>query len=207
MTDIRYNNGKIYTIRNLAEPDLIYVGCSINHLSKRWGNHMSCCFNKNNPAYNKILYKIMRDKGIENFKIELHEKFSCSSMEELKQREQQVIREIGTLNKIKNYGLSTEERKQYQQQYNENHKEEKKQYLQQYYQENKEERKQYQQQYNENHKEENKQYRENHKEENKQYHHQYRENHKENKILCNICNKSYNKYYIEKHKKIHREVV
>ena len=181
MTDIRYNNGKIYTIRNLAEPDLIYVGCSINHLSKRWGNHMSCCFNENNPSYNKILYKTMREKGIENFYIELHEKFSCSSIEELKQREKQVIREIGTLNKVKNCYMTKDEIKENQQQYYKENKEEIKQYQQQYQQENKDEIKQYKQQY-------------------------YQEN-KEDKIVCSICNKSYDKYYIEKHKKIHRGVV
>ena len=34
-----YQNGKIYTIRNKIDPDLIYVGSTVNSLTRRWYNH------------------------------------------------------------------------------------------------------------------------------------------------------------------------
>jgi hypothetical protein len=41
----------------------------------------------------------MREFSLDNFYIELYENFECNNIEELKTREGEIIRQIGTLNK------------------------------------------------------------------------------------------------------------
>ena len=50
----RYKNGKIYTIRNRNNNDLIYVGSTCLPLYKRWYIHNISCFNESNKEYNKL---------------------------------------------------------------------------------------------------------------------------------------------------------
>jgi len=111
-----YSKGKIYTIRNKNNDNLIYVGSTCKHyLSDRMGNHR--CHYKKNP--NTMFYEIVEDWN--DWYIELYENYPCNSKDELTKREGEVIREIGTLNK-KRAGLNlppiingdeTEYRKEY----------------------------------------------------------------------------------------------
>ena len=94
----KYNNGKIYTIRCRLDDNLIYVGSTIQPLHKRWFTHKSRLIDPNFDNY--ILYQKMKEKGDETFYIELYENYNCNSKEELNRREGEVIREIGTLNKV-----------------------------------------------------------------------------------------------------------
>jgi len=89
-----YQKGKIYTIRCRDDETLIYVGSSIQRLSVRWGGHKRDMLKKPN----RPLYKNMLDKGIDMFYIELYEECPCNAKEQLRKREGEVIREIGTLN-------------------------------------------------------------------------------------------------------------
>ena len=41
--DERYKRGMIYTIRNIKDDTMIYVGSSINNLSKRFCHHKGAC--------------------------------------------------------------------------------------------------------------------------------------------------------------------
>jgi len=75
--DERYKRGMIYTIRNIKDDAMIYVGSTINNLSKRFNSHKKAC--KAGLAVSLYSY-------IEN-------------NDELDRREGQVIREIGTINK------------------------------------------------------------------------------------------------------------
>jgi group I intron endonuclease len=61
--------GKIYKITN-KENGLIYIGCTINSLEKRFGEHLSRCFTS---EYKSKLYNSMKKYGQENFTIELIE--------------------------------------------------------------------------------------------------------------------------------------
>jgi len=61
--------GKIYKITN-KENGLIYIGCTINSLEKRFGEHLSRCFTS---EYKSKLYNSMKKYGQENFIIELVE--------------------------------------------------------------------------------------------------------------------------------------
>jgi len=61
--------GRIYKITN-KENGLIYIGCTISSLDKRFKEHLSRCFTSN---YKSKLYNSMKKYGQENFTIELIE--------------------------------------------------------------------------------------------------------------------------------------
>jgi len=97
--DSKYNNGKIYTVRYRDDDTLIYVGSTIQPLYKRWNDHKTRSQCATCKEYNKLLYIKMREFGLDNFYIELYENVECNNVEELKKREGEIIRQIGTLNK------------------------------------------------------------------------------------------------------------
>ena len=112
-----YKNSKIYTIRCRDDPMLIYVGSSTQQLSQRWQEHKRNAKNQNDIKYNYYFYQVMREKGIDNFYIELHVECPCENREQLKKCEGKVIRELGTLNSCvagrtdKEYREETKEKK------------------------------------------------------------------------------------------------
>lgn len=61
--------GRIYKIIN-KENGLIYIGCTISSLDKRFKEHLSRCFTSN---YKSKLYNSMKKYGQDNFTIELIE--------------------------------------------------------------------------------------------------------------------------------------
>ena len=88
--DPRYKRGQIYCVRCCYDDNLIYVGSTINILSKRFHNH------KTNKECS--LYKYVNgDWG--NWYIELYENYSCNNKAELDKREGEITRKIGTINK------------------------------------------------------------------------------------------------------------
>jgi hypothetical protein len=134
----KYNNSKIYAIRNTIDDD-VYIGSTTMLLCKRMVKHR--CDAKKRPDKMKITAK-MKDLGIDNFYIELIEEVSCDNIEQLRKKEGEIIREIGTLNtriecrtKHEYYNDTLEQRKEYQninreeilrkhREYNDNHREE-----------------------------------------------------------------------------------
>jgi len=112
-----YQKGKIYTIRNKNDINLIYVGSTCNkYLCNRFSNHKS----NSKTAPNNSFYKHITDWN--DWYIELYENFPCNDKNELTKREGEVIREIGTLN-AKNAGLNLPPiingcRKEYTKEYN-----------------------------------------------------------------------------------------
>jgi hypothetical protein len=91
-----YSQGKIYTIRCRNDPALIYVGSTIQPLSKRFGEHKR--HSKNTQKYpNHQLYTKIEDWN--DWYIELVLVYPCNSVEELRQKEGEIIRAIGTLNR------------------------------------------------------------------------------------------------------------
>jgi hypothetical protein len=95
-----YQNSKIYTIRCKLDDSLIYVGSTTQPLSKRMVEHRSKHNKEYSDTYTKPLYVKMRDIGIEHFYIELYKDFPCERKEQLEQHEGEIIRDIGTLNKV-----------------------------------------------------------------------------------------------------------
>jgi hypothetical protein len=89
--DNKFKNGKIYTIRNRNDDTLIYAGSTVQPLYKRLSMHKK---DSKNPKYKK-----MNETDINDWYIELYIDCPCERKEQLTQREGQIIREIGTLNK------------------------------------------------------------------------------------------------------------
>jgi hypothetical protein len=99
MSEERYKNGKIYTIRYRGDDSLIYVGSTCLPLYKRWYKHKSFIFNEKSNKYNYYIYKTIRETNdFESWYIELYEEYECENKEQLLKREGEIIREIGTLN-------------------------------------------------------------------------------------------------------------
>lgn len=90
--DERYKRGKIYTVRCRYDDTLIYVGSTIEILSKRMGKHRRTTITRATSLYNIVC------GDWDKWYIELYENYPCNNKQELERREGQVIREIGTIN-------------------------------------------------------------------------------------------------------------
>lgn len=137
-----YSKGKIYTIRCRTDDTLIYVGSTVQPLSKRWGNHKAD--SRRERCKNILIYKTINGDW-NNWKIELHSLYPCSCVEELERKEGEIIREIGTLNAQ----IQGRTHKEYYYDNKDKILENKKQY----YEDNKEQKKVYQKEYDEANKE------------------------------------------------------
>lgn len=89
-----YSKGKIYTIRNRNDINMVYVGSTIRPLCERLAKHKYA--SKSHGNYTYLYIEVNNDW--DNWYIELYENYPCDSKEELCKREGEVIREIGTLN-------------------------------------------------------------------------------------------------------------
>ena len=90
-----YKQGKIYCIRNTITDD-VYIGATCQPLSKRMAEHRKHMNSK--KAQNYKLYRKMRELGHQSFYIELIEEVKCDNIEQLRKREGELIRQMGTLN-------------------------------------------------------------------------------------------------------------
>jgi len=112
--DKRYENGKIYLIKSKTDDNMIYVGCTIKTLSKRFIDHKSDIRkNKNTTKLSKY------DKDIDDLYIELYENYPCKNRYFLEEREGEIIK---LTNNINIRSSSTEEsKKKYIKNYNDNY--------------------------------------------------------------------------------------
>jgi len=74
-----YNKAVIYTITNVDNPTLVYVGSTTN-LANRYANHLyHYKFN-----FTKHLYKVVRETGgWDKWKCDIHKVFPCQNLSEL----------------------------------------------------------------------------------------------------------------------------
>jgi hypothetical protein len=94
-----YSFGKIYTIRCRYDDNLIYVGSTVEKkLCDRMSKHR--CHSKLDRCMNYPLYQEVNKTNWDNWFMELYEDYPCENKAQLNQREGQIIREIGTLNKL-----------------------------------------------------------------------------------------------------------
>ncbi len=138
-----YGKGKIYTIRCRTDDTLIYVGSTVQPLSKRLGNHKAD--SKREKCKNYLIYKTINGDW-NNWHIELHSLYPCNSKEELERKEGEIIREIGTLNVVINGRTQKEwheDNKEHMKAYREANKERDKERDKEWYEKNKEARKTY----------------------------------------------------------------
>ena len=170
--DERYKRGMIYTIRNYTDDTLIYVGSTINTLSKRFNKHKETC----KYCKDKIsLYNYIENNDWTDWYIEFYEQYPCNNKKELDRREGQVIREIGTINK----NIAGRTKKEYLKEYREQNADKIKEQNKEYYEQNADKIKKYREQNADKIKEKDKKYRENNKEKISQR--------KTEKICCDIC--------------------
>lgn len=76
--------GIIYVIINNINGKM-YVGKTTRSLADRWNEHLDAYISKKTP--NKVLYKAFDKYGIENFDVDIIERFTDISQEELNERE------------------------------------------------------------------------------------------------------------------------
>jgi len=186
MEDERYKRGQIYTIRNIKDDTMIYVGSTIDNLSKRFHRHKIDCKSEQSKV---TLYKHIENNDWSDWYIELYEMYPCNNKKELCRREGQVIREIGTINK--NIAGRT------QKEYYENNKEEIIQKVKEYREDNKEK-------ISQKHKE----WRENNKEHKSQKDKEYCKKNAEKiakkrseQVCCNICGTFSTKSHLPRHQR------
>ena len=92
---VDYSQAKIYKITNDYN-DQVYIGSTCDTLVKRFSYHKKD--RTRNRNINRPLYQLMNEIGFERFRIQLICDFPCEDKYELKQKEGEYIRTIGTLN-------------------------------------------------------------------------------------------------------------
>jgi hypothetical protein len=167
-----YQKGKIYAIRSY-ETDELYIGSTVEKLSKRMSKHRSSMKSWKNGKTNYITsYKILE---YPTCYIELLETYPCNSKEELCKKEGEYIRDMECVNKV----IPSRTRQEY---VNDN-KEQIARTKKEHYEDNKQEILQKNKEYYEENKEhilqQNKEYREKNKEKISQKVKEYRDNNKE----------------------------
>jgi hypothetical protein len=91
-----YKNGKIYTIRSYQTDD-IYIGSTLQTLTKRLSKHKDSFKNWKNGKYHYVSsFELIK---YDDVYIELIELFPCSSKMELNRREGELIRSMDCVNK------------------------------------------------------------------------------------------------------------
>ena len=78
--DARYHRGKIYTIRCRYDDSKIYVGSTINDLSRRMTGHRCLSLRKSFKLYQEV------NGDWDNWYIELFENYPCNSKQKTQKR-------------------------------------------------------------------------------------------------------------------------
>ena len=89
----KYNEGKIYLLKCKNDPNLVYVGSTINTLYTRLKSHKS----NSKVKPNSLLYKTINNDW-DNWDITLYENYKCETKKDLQKREGEIIRLLGSLN-------------------------------------------------------------------------------------------------------------
>jgi hypothetical protein len=189
-----YQEGKIYTIRNYTDNSLIYVGSTTEKLARRLAKHRTNC--KDKKKYS--LYSHIVDNDWSNWYIELYEYYPCNNKTELEKREGEVIRLIGSINKV----IVGRTRKEYYEDNADKLKDKNKKYREKNPEYFKEYNKEYREENADKEKERHKEYRlknaEYFKEYKKKYYEENAEKYKE-KVCCDICGAFTLKYGLKRH--------
>jgi hypothetical protein len=154
---IDYSKACIYKIccKDITIKD-VYVGSTTN-LHKRRSEHKGCCNRPDREAYNRHVYRFIRDNGgWKDWEVVKIEDCPCECDEDLRRCERHWMETLqATLNCTNPFtGFATREEycKAYNKEYRQEHKEELLDYQKEYRQEHKEEIASYQKVYNESHK-------------------------------------------------------
>jgi adenylate kinase family enzyme len=137
-----YTKGKIYKITNDFN-DEVYIGSTCDTIVKRFSMHKKSCLTEEKKY--RPLYKLMNDIGFNRFRIELICEYPCEDKYQLRQKEGEYIRTLGTLNcniagrSNKQYTEDNKEKiDKYHKEYRETHKKVIAERDKKYYEQNKE---------------------------------------------------------------------
>jgi len=149
-----FSKGKIYKITNDYNDD-VYVGSTCDTLVRRFVCHKSRAKND----LNRPIYKLMNSIGFNRFRIQLICDFPCEDKYQLRQKEGEYIRKLGTLNIIvegRTLQEWREDNKDKLKEAGKKYREENKDKIKQYLEQNKEKLTEYHKNYRQEHFEENK---------------------------------------------------
>ena len=182
---VNYQNGKIYSIRSMRRPDLVYVGSTTQSLSRRFSKHKGMsdqCRSKQIIALGDAY-------------IDLIEEYRCDNRDQLLRREGQIMRSLECVNRYIPGRTYAE--------YYQDNKDKITEQQKQYRQDNKEHRKQYRQDNKEKIAVQKKQYYQNNKEKISEREAKYRQDHKEkNEAKCECeCGVVVSRNALSRHKK------
>jgi hypothetical protein len=113
---VDYTQGKIYKITNDYNED-VYIGSTCDTLVKRFSAHKRSSYNE--KTQHRPLYTLINEIGFERFRIQLIENYACEDLYQLRQKEGEYIRKLGTLNKL----IAGREFSEYSKEYRQGNKE------------------------------------------------------------------------------------
>ena len=96
----KYHNGKIYQITDIGY-NKCYIGSTTEELSQRMTRHRADYkrFLNGKKSHTRS-YDIFNEYGVENCKIELIEYFKCDTLQELRRKEGEHIKNTDCVNKL-----------------------------------------------------------------------------------------------------------
>jgi len=124
-----------YSIKSKIDDEIVYIGSTTNY-KRRISEHMGRCKNENDDAYNKPLYKYIREQGgIDNFEFEIIEEVECDNKNESLAIENKYIEQYNCKCNKRKPGafLDAGSRKEYMKQYQEANREKLNEYMKEYY--------------------------------------------------------------------------
>lgn len=107
-----YSKSLIYKIEHLDNPELVYVGSTVN-IIKRRNHHKSDYNNEKSKRHNLKIYRMMRENGgWECFKMVVIKEYPCNTRIELEIEEEKCRKELqATLNTLRCH-ITKEEKKE-----------------------------------------------------------------------------------------------
>ena len=164
---ISYKTGIVYQIYYNNDPNIHYIGSSLNNIDKRWEHHRQD-YNKYINSEKKpasTIYPYFKDLGIYNFTIIELYRYRVTDTKHLKMYEQLYINKLKPVNRINPFNiLAGVDKKNYADKHYQEHKKEKSEYGKKRYANNKE----YFENYAEENKEKIKEYKAQHYQKNKE---------------------------------------
>ena len=132
-----YSKCVIYKIVcNILSVCDVYVGSTTDFVRRKYKHKNDCC-NENSQAYNRSVYKYIRDNGgWNNFTMIEIEKYPCNDSNEARARERYWYETLNARLNTRRPVCTNEEYTEYKKQYRENNRDSILKYHKQYYEEN-----------------------------------------------------------------------
>lgn len=194
--------GTIYRIEYNENPEIRYIGSTIQELRYRWRDHKQT-FNQylNNNHSEIAIYPYFKEFGIENFKIIKIKEYEIVDRSHLESKEQLWLNKLKNINKNNSFKIKFLYQKEYGKKYREDNKDKIKDIKKLYRENNKDKIKDKLKDYYENNKEKIKEQTNEYRQKNKEI-----INEKQNEKITCECGIIINKSSIYRHKKTKKHI-